>query len=256
MTTRRLDGTFNFRDVGGLPLKGGGTTRSGILYRSDALGNLTARGVEQLAASDIGVVVDFRTPMERRLAPDRLPTSRPLQSVVLPLLEGTFNDTAQQAANDALEGRANAALPSDAVADTMAQLPTLGEVYVRMLEHGASSFAGAARLVAAVSAGRRSAVLVHCSAGKDRTGVATAILLDAIGVTRDAVVADYAASEKRLAGTWSEGVYGQLRQMGVPLTAHVKDLISTTPPRPRSRRRSHGSKITRAGRRSICAQAG
>jgi protein-tyrosine phosphatase len=64
-TTGMPEGSVNFRDLGGLPLRDGGHTRHGVLYRSDALGTLSPAGLAALAASPIGVVVDFRTQTER-----------------------------------------------------------------------------------------------------------------------------------------------------------------------------------------------
>lgn len=230
MTTVALDGTFNFRDVGGLPLAACGTTRSGILYRSDALSGLSPEGLEQLAATDIGVVVDLRTAMERQMAPDRLPTARPFEVVELPLLEGAFAGAAQQAAQAAAAGPDGASTATDAIADAVAQLPSLGDVYVSMLEHGADAFARVARLVAGATVDPPRAVLVHCSAGKDRTGITTALILDAVGVERAAIVDDYASSEANLAGAWADAMYAQVAKTGVPLTPAVKDLVATTPP--------------------------
>jgi protein-tyrosine phosphatase len=214
------DGTYNFRDIGGLPLAAGGTTSAGILYRSDALSSLSPEGLEQFAASGIGAVVDFRTAMERQMAPDRLPTARPIEVVELPLLQ------AAQAAAATPEGDGAA---SDAIADAVAQLPSLGEVYVSMLEHGADAFARVARLVGGATTEPPTAVLVHCAAGKDRTGVAIALMLDAVGVQRDAIVADYTSSEANLAGPWADAMYAQVERSGVPLTPAVKDIVAKTP---------------------------
>ena len=98
-TASSIEGSFNFRDTGGMPLTSGGATRSGVLYRSDALSGLTPAGLEQVAATDIGVIVDFRTPMERMMAPDRLPATRAYRVVELALLEGAL--TRPRAAGDA-----------------------------------------------------------------------------------------------------------------------------------------------------------
>lgn len=233
--TITLDGLQNFRDLGGLPLATGGSVRSGVLYRSEGLVGLTDAGVADLSASPIGVVVDFRTPMEQAAAPDRLPADRALEVVELSVLEG------------ALTGAAGAAATADGPVDTgvakqiLATLPRLGELYVQMLEHGASSFAEVARRVAASGRseappeggavdGRASAVLVHCTAGKDRTGVAVALLLDAAGVDRDAVIADYAVSERNLAGPWADRMLAGIEQMGAPLTPEIRELVTGTPP--------------------------
>ncbi|PPF45283.1 protein-tyrosine-phosphatase [Pseudoclavibacter sp. AY1F1] len=227
-TATSLEGTFNFRDTGGMPLAGGGTTASGIFYRSDALSSLTPKGLEQLAASDIGTVVDFRTPSERQMAPDRLPVSRPFHVVELPLLEGAVSGLVQQGLQSAARGGdpAEKAKAMDAV---LAQIPSLGELYIGMMKHGATTFAELARLVADATENPPTAVLVHCTAGKDRTGIGSALLLDAVGVERPAIVADYASSGANLSGEWAERMYGMVAQYGLPLTAQIKDLVAATP---------------------------
>ena len=231
MAPASLDGSYNFRDTGGTPLSGGGATRTGVMYRSDALSGLTAEGLEQLAATEIGIIVDFRTPMERQMAPDRLPATRPFRIVELALLEGALTGLAQQA----MQAGAQAGDPDAAAAavqQALAQLPSLGALYVSMLTHGATAFAELARLVALgpAEAPDAPAVLVHCTAGKDRTGVAIALLLDAVGADRDAVIGDYAASEEHLAGAWAERMFAMISSMGVPRTAALDELVAATPP--------------------------
>lgn len=228
MSTTTLDGTFNFRDVGGIPLTSGGAVRPGVLYRSDALSGLTADGLGQLAASNIGVIGDFRTPKERQMAPDRLPTTRPFRTVELSILEGAVTGAAQ----DAMQAGAQQDDPDAANAamqEVLAQLPTLSDLYAGILQHGAPAFAEVARFIAASSDEHPTAVLVHCTAGKDRTGVCTALMLDAVGADRDAIVADYASSERHLTGPWAEGMYAMLAKMGVPLTDGLKALVASTP---------------------------
>ncbi len=73
-------------------------------------------------------------------------------------------------------------------------------------------------------------MLVHCTAGKDRTGVAVALLLDAVGAERDAVIADYSASEANLAGAWAARMFAMIDAMGVPRTPELDALIAATPP--------------------------
>jgi protein-tyrosine phosphatase len=219
-----IEGTVNFRDLGGLPLVGGGTTRDAVVYRSDALGTLTETGLEELAASPIGVIVDFRTPTERGMWPDLLPASRPIRVVELPLTEGALGGEAQRAAVSGDPAAAAAAIQA-----ALAHVPTLGEMYVAMLAHGASVFAEVARLVAASTDAQPSAVVVHCTAGKDRTGVASALLLDVAGVERDAIVADYAETEANLAGPWSERMLATVAQLGVPLTEEITTIVTRSP---------------------------
>lgn len=225
--TQTLEGTVNFRDVGGMPLTTGGATAPDVLYRSDALSALTADGLEQLAGSDIEVIVDFRTQFEQQMAPNRLPASRSFHTVQLPLLEGAITGLAQQAMQMGRQSGDPGAAAS-AITDALEQLPTLEEMYVGMLEHGATAFAEAARAVAAPT-DRAQGVLIHCTAGKDRTGVAVALILDAVGVQRDAIVADYALSERNLAGEWAERMFATVTSMGVPLTPALRALIAGSP---------------------------
>lgn len=219
-----IEGLQNFRDTGGTPLVAGGVTRGGVLYRSEALSALTPAGLEQLAATDIGVIADFRTDLERRMAVDLLPETRPFRVVELPLLEGAMTGMAQSALQ-----AADPAAAQSAIAAALAQLPGLGDLYVSMLEHGASSFAELARLVATSVDDSPTAVLVHCTAGKDRTGVAVAVVLDAVGAERGAIVADYASSAANLAGPWADRMRAMITGMGVTLTPAIDALVTGTP---------------------------
>lgn len=93
-----------------------------------------------------------------------------MRTVELSILEGAMAQMATQAFSSPTP-------PTPAeLAHMAAKIPTLEQLYVGMLQHGADAFATVARLVSAGTDDRPSAVLVHCTAGKDRTGVATALL--------------------------------------------------------------------------------
>ncbi|WP_051208898.1 tyrosine-protein phosphatase [Propionicicella superfundia] len=218
-----IDGLRNFRDTGGTPLHAGGATRPGVLFRSGALDSLTDAGLAHLAASTIGVIVDLRTPTERAMAPDRLPPQRLFRTARLPLLEGAMTGWAQAA------GQADPAVVKAALREALESLPSLGDMYISMLDGGATVFAETARLVADPGDGENTGVLVHCTAGKDRTGIATALLLEAAGADRAAVVADYASSQARLAGPWAESTMDMLASLGVPRTPALIELATGTP---------------------------
>lgn len=221
--TETLDGLHNFRDTGGTALIGGGATREAVLYRSDALSALTPTGIDQLAASSIGVIIDFRTPQERHSAPDRLPETRAIDVVELSILEGAMAEMAQGIL------AAGAPLTTADADQIAASLPTLDALYIGMLQHGGAAFAEVARLVAASTDEAPTAVLVHCTAGKDRTGVATALLLDAVGAERAAVVDDYSASQANLAGEWADGMLQMISSFGIPLTPELQTLVTGSP---------------------------
>ncbi|MET0297607.1 MAG: tyrosine-protein phosphatase [Microbacterium sp.] len=221
-----LEGTFNFRDLGGLPTAGE-PTAYGVLYRSDALHALTPAGEAELAASDIGVIVDFRTQTERDLARDRLPDSRRIREVHEPLLEGAMSHIVKEALEATALGDHTAM--GRAAEQAMTNLPSLGDMYVSMLEHGAAAFADVARFIASPDP-EAPGVLIHCTAGKDRTGVCTALLLDAVGVRRDAIVDDYAASQQHLSGAWLDAMKRQVERFGVVITPALAEIMGGTPP--------------------------
>lgn len=214
-----IAGTYNSRDTGGTPLAAGGATRPGVLYRSDALAGVTEEGIRTLSESPIGTVVDFRSEFERVEAPNRLGTERSFVEIGLPLLDGSMTGVPSPGDRG-----------GDAAREMMARIPSLAELYVGMLGSAAASFAEVARVVARPSDDSRGAVLVHCTAGKDRTGVATALLLDAAGAERGAVVADYARSEVNLAGEWAERMLERAQSWGMPLVPALTDLVTATPP--------------------------
>lgn len=218
-----FDGLANARDLGGLPTRGGGATRPGVLWRSDALAALTDRGLAEFAAAPIGTVFDLRTPAERTAAPNRLPATG-VREVPQPMLEGDMSR---------LVGRAALTLETSDAASSpgglLDSLPTLDDLYLGLLEHAAAGFAAVASAVATPGDADRPGVLVHCTAGKDRTGVTVALLLAAADVDRDAIVADYTLSAANLAGAWLAGHEARVRASGLPMTDRLRALIAGAP---------------------------
>lgn len=205
---RRLDigGTHNFRDVGGYPARGG-VTRWGQLYRSDALSGVTVTGAADLAALRIGIVVDLRSPMER--AQDRSANVLPgALQVHLPI-----------------RGGSHAAI----VEGDHLDLETL---YRHMLLDSGWSFAAA---VSVIAESGRTPVLVGCTAGKDRTGLVVALALEAAGVDREAVVADYMQSALNLDREWMDQTLTTLVSNGVPISPQLFEAIGGSPDRAMSR---------------------
>ena len=178
-----LEGAHNVRDLGGLRA-GSGRTRDGVLLRSDALDQLSAADVERLVG-DVGLahVVDLRS------ATERIERGRgPLGATPVRYTE------VEVIGPDDLARRAEARAAAFAAGDPPAQV--IADGYVELLDLGASAFAAA---FGAIAAPGGTPALVHCAIGKDRTGVLTALLLDAAGVARDEIVADYARTSDRMA---------------------------------------------------------
>ncbi|WP_022890541.1 tyrosine-protein phosphatase [Agromyces italicus] len=194
-----VPGTFNFRDVGGLPARNG-VVRDGVLYRSDGLYRLGDAGKSELRELGVGIVIDLRDDNEAQMMPDDL-DGLEVEVLRLPVFEGS--GASQGAAGISLEA-----------------------LYERIVTQHANVVVSALREIA--SAGER-AVVVHCTAGKDRTGVVVALTLMAVGVDRESVIDDYARTEANLAGEWLEEMVEMIGRYGVPDTPALRTLMGGSP---------------------------
>jgi len=192
-----LKGAVNVRDLGGLPTVDGGSTVPGRLLRSENLQELSPADIAKLV-KEIGVttVVDLRTTGELEVeGPAPLDTVPAVRHVHHPVLKELGNTT--QAVSEALlvtkleQDRAR--YPDDI---------TTGH-YLGYLEERPDEVTGALRDIATADG----AAIVHCAAGKDRTGVIVALALTVAGVEPDAIVADYAATGDRI-----EAILDRLRR--------------------------------------------
>jgi protein-tyrosine phosphatase len=171
--TRRLawEGVLNARDLGGYPAAGGRETRWGAVVRSDSLGDLTAAGRAALAGYGVRAIVDLRLADEIARHPNPFATP----------------------------GDHGVAYTNVSVIDPAAGFPpdtyTLAENYLWMLDR----FSGfVAEAMAAVAGAPEGGVLIHCAAGKDRTGLISALLLGLVGVPAETIAADYAMTAELL----------------------------------------------------------
>lgn len=171
-----LAGTFNVRDVGGYPALGG-TVRAGRLLRGDALHRLDDAARATLAGLPVRTVVDLREDFEARLSPDALEGTG-IAVLRLPVFRFTGDSF----------GRA----PDD-----------LKSVYDHMVDECGAVLAVAVGHVAAPDA---QPVLVHCSAGKDRTGVVVAVVLSLLGVPDAVIAEDYHLTSAYLAEEFTQAV--------------------------------------------------
>lgn len=180
---RRLlswDGCLNVRDLGGHRRAAGGATRYRRVVRADCVRQLTDDGWNALVGYGIQTVVDLRLPSERAEDP---PADLPVEVVHAPFLRER-----DQAEWDEIHA-IGAAAGDDHVAGTR-------DVYLALLESSGEEVAAA---LTAVAAAPKGGVLVHCHAGKDRTGLLAALLLDLAGAERRSIADDYALSGTMLA---------------------------------------------------------
>lgn len=196
-----LGGIYNLRDTGGYSAATG-TTKWGKLLRSDALHRLDDAGRERLAELGLAHVIDLRGVAEREAA----------QS----LLGGLAVNQHHLAAFD----------EANPVAQVSLDL-SLAELYDAIIEKRGDWLADVVRVIA--NSADDEAVLVHCTAGKDRTGLVIALALAAAGVDRAEIVADYALTEANLRGEWSESMVSMIEAGGVVMTPQLLELVSASP---------------------------
>ena len=176
-----LEGTANSRDLGGLPLEGGGATAAGVLLRSDNLQDLSPAAVRRLV-DDLGVavVVDLRTGVEVEL-------EGPGPLVEDGRVEIRHRDLYAEVGQMTDAG----AFPWIAARGRTGEEAPAVAAYLGYLRDRPDSILAALRDIAHAPG----AVLVHCAAGKDRTGVSVALVLRLLGVPHDDVVGDYLLTE-------------------------------------------------------------
>jgi protein-tyrosine phosphatase len=210
-----LSGADNVRDVGGLPTEDGREVRRGRLIRSDSLQDLSAADVRRLVDDfKVRAVADLRTGVEVR---GEGPTAMDGEPVVEVRHLSLFPEPDEVAAADTTDGPV--VLPwqdrDKGMTDEERRNGVSG-IYLRYLDDRADSVLSALRLIA----GTDGATIVHCAAGKDRTGVVVAIALAEVGVQRDAIIADYALSAERV-----EAIVARL----VARRTYATDLVGDEP---------------------------
>jgi protein-tyrosine phosphatase len=185
-----LEGAANVRDVGGLPTIDGRTTRPGVVVRADNLQDLTPADVRRLV-DELGVrtVLDLRSTGELHLTGPGPLRDTAVAHHHLSLIPEYLSDTDEDEVDRAVPVRA------DRSARAGERRTDMTGYYVGYLEDAPGNIARALRLLADPATGT---ALVHCAAGKDRTGVVVALALSLVGVTREAVVADYVRSAERV----------------------------------------------------------
>lgn len=173
-----LEGGRNFRDLGGYKTMDGRTVKHGKLFRSGVLHYLTENDYKRLDEFDIKTIVDLRANDERESEPTYWRSGEiRMISWNYEMESGEEGGTLTLFADPSLDGQKAEAL--------------MAELYRGMLDEQTPHYAG---LFEALTSSD-DPLLFHCSAGKDRTGIAAALLLTALGVDRETVIQDYVMSE-------------------------------------------------------------
>src|SRR3974390_1070734 len=163
-----FEGVQNFRDLGGYTTLSGGHLRWGILYRADALHALSERDEILFRSLKVRKVYDLRSQHEIELNPNRVPSEHsPIAS----------------------RPRVAASTRLSDVGETLeAGEKMLADLYRRIIDDAATNLG---RLYTDLAQPGNLPAVIQCQVGKDRTGLAIAILLEAIGVTRETILDDY-----------------------------------------------------------------
>ena len=170
-----LEGGFNFRDLGQITNKENQVIRKGLLIRSDDLANLTDNDLEVLNDYPIRTIIDLRTTYERSKNPDHIPNSCN-HEVHLDISSGHFENLVKQfKAGISNPKEFMFSIYEDFVLDKTCQIQY--KKFFDIIQHK-----------------NRTPILFHCTAGKDRTGFATAMILSALKVDLDAILEDYMES--------------------------------------------------------------
>lgn len=165
-----LEGAFNMRDLGGVPTTDGYTVRTGKLFRSDALHNLTPADLQALGIYGIASVVDLRRDDEiAHLGVARL-TDHGARHIHLPLM-----------GNERLYDES--------------EIPAMGEIYRLIASKWPDRFV---RVVEMLSRQETLPAVFHCAAGKDRTGMTAALIYSILGVEREVIIADYVLTDANM----------------------------------------------------------
>jgi len=205
-----LDGTLNTRDIGGWPVDSGtgGHVRHGVIYRSDTLDRLSPADVGHFVRAGVRTVIDLRAEDERHgaghLAGGLAPAGATVHS--FPLYDRVSAGTLFAPAAEGISH------PLEAFYRT---------IHVR--------HADAIRSVIGILADPANLpAMVHCTAGKDRTGMVVALLLSVAGVDDETIVNDYALTGANLTEEWMETRRGDAARYGLPWEA-LKPALETAP---------------------------
>ncbi len=171
----------------------------GDAYRSDALHDLTDADAQLLAALGVRHICDLRRDPERDTAPDRLPPGSGVEIEHLPI--GGLAAETKTMADRMMRGE---------IAEVRTE--TMAGVYATILRVHPDTFG---TVVARAADPARLAMVVHCTAGKDRTGVASALILAALGADDEAILDDYELSHHYHSAPRMAEVRPRLEAVGV-----------------------------------------
>ncbi|HEX2913136.1 MAG TPA: tyrosine-protein phosphatase [Chloroflexia bacterium] len=165
-----LEGLHNLRDLGGYPTHTGRTTRWGRIYRSDSPERLLPPGQQALVEQGVAVMIDLRTPYEVSKFPSVFAPSQVVKYHHMPVLK-------------------------DDDAKALGNIDEVEAINYYVLDACQSNIR---EVMSRIASSQPDPVLIHCVAGKDRTGLISALMLGLAGVPAEVIAEDYALSHSCL----------------------------------------------------------
>ncbi|MGK5094660.1 tyrosine-protein phosphatase [Deltaproteobacteria bacterium TL4] len=204
-------GCYNFRDLGGYPTKDGRKVKWGTVFRSDQLLRLNNEDLELLESLKIKVLCDLRHEEERKKAVNRLPENNQIQSIHLPIYDERLDPglIRKKLEVDPLKGIDYHQVMIDVYQDYILKFTyQFKEIFNKLLDSS------------------NLPLLFHCIGGKDRTGIASVLLLSALGVPENIVLYDYILTSA-FTKNWlnSLSTQAQMPEPLIPLFVVHKDYI-------------------------------
>jgi protein-tyrosine phosphatase len=175
-----LEGTPNFRDLGGYQTECGSRLKWGKLYRSSKLSGLTETDAGYVHRLGLTLICDFRQAVEQELEPSLLHPEHKPELASLPVTPGSSHSFIENLHNGIIAVDDAAGFMQEINRDFVVnQLPQYAEMFQLILKGDEP-------------------VLIHCASGKDRTGFGAALILDVLGVAEESIVEDYLLTNRYL----------------------------------------------------------
>jgi protein-tyrosine phosphatase len=189
-----LEGCLNFRDLGGYTGKGGAKIRYDRVFRSDDLSKLSPADINHIGNLGLSIIIDLRSAAELDWAPNPLQSRPGFTYHHIPLLDGINSEPGGPP-----------------------RIQSLPEMYKFLLTNSGPQISRIFRVLA--EAGEQAAVF-HCTAGKDRTGVIAALLLNLCGIADQDIIADYARTYDLMRPFFGI-MSGKARKAGIQIPEHI-----------------------------------
>ena len=197
---------YNFRDFGGYQTQNGTRLKKGLLYRSGDLSKASNADLENLSVLGIKTICDLRSEHEKQVEPDRIPDGEGIKFFNIPMRPIVdYHARSFRRLFSLMFGEER-------------RRDYIAESYKAYREYATGYLPQLKSLFKYISSPENLPVLIHCSAGKDRTGVISGLIQQVLGVSPETVLDDYLKTNENL-GAYTEEIVERLKKLayfGVP----------------------------------------